>query len=220
MTGGRRPGRSPLSLYADSPLLTRVHVRVRWATCPFPAVAAEVPEEGRILEVGCGHGLLSVYLALTSPGRHVLGIDVDEDKLDAARAADTRGDLDCTFEVAEGDRIPDGPWDGIAIVDVLYLLPADAQRALLATCAAGLAPGGRLVVKEMAPVPRWKAAWNTAQEVAAVKLLGITAGSELTFLTPAELGAAMAGAGLDVRERPLHKGYPHPHHLLVGRKPA
>jgi hypothetical protein len=30
----------------------------------------------------------------------------------------------------------------------------------------------------------------------------------------------MAEAGLEVRERPLHKGYPHPHHLLVGRKPA
>jgi 2-polyprenyl-3-methyl-5-hydroxy-6-metoxy-1,4-benzoquinol methylase len=209
-----------MSLYKDSPLVTRGHVRVRWATCPFRAVAAEVPTAGQILEVGCGHGLLSVHLALTSSARRVHGIDVDEHKLDAARAGAIRGDLDATFELATGAALPEGPWDGIAIVDVLYLLDAGSQRALLAGCAGLLAPGGTLVVKEMAPVPRWKAAWNHAQEIAAVKLLGITEGSELTFLPPADLAAAMAGAGLSVRERPLHRHYPHPHHLLVGRRPA
>jgi 2-polyprenyl-3-methyl-5-hydroxy-6-metoxy-1,4-benzoquinol methylase len=181
-------------------------------------VAAEVPERGRILEVGCGHGLLSLHLALTSPDREVHGIDVDEHKLDAARAATVRGDLAATFGTASGAHVPDGPWSGIAIVDVLYLLSAPDQLRLLATCAGQLGPGGALVVKEMAPVPRWKAAWNAAQEAAAVKVLGITEGSELTFLPPAELAAAMAGAGLDVRERPLHRHYPHPHHLLVGRR--
>jgi 2-polyprenyl-3-methyl-5-hydroxy-6-metoxy-1,4-benzoquinol methylase len=210
--------RRVLALYRDSPLATRAHVRLRWSTCPFPAVAAAVPGAGRILEVGCGHGLLSLHLALTSGAREVHGIDVDEAKLDAARAAATRGDLAATFAPADGGRLPGGPWEGIAIVDVLYLLDGPAQRELLASCAGALAPGGTLVVKEMAPEPRWKAAWNGAQETLAVKLLGITAGDELTFLTPAELAAARAGAGLDVRERPLHRGYPHPHHLLVGRR--
>jgi 2-polyprenyl-3-methyl-5-hydroxy-6-metoxy-1,4-benzoquinol methylase len=218
--GARELRRRVLSLYRDSTLVTRAHVRVRWATCPFPAVAQQVPDSGRILEIGCGHGLLSLLLAQTSSRRDVHGIDVDEDKLDAARGAAVRGDLTATFDVATGDVLPEGPWDGIAIVDVLYLLDGDAQRALLASCAERLAPGGALVVKEMATEPRWKAAWNTAQEVAAVKLLHITAGSDLTFLDPAELASAMAGAGLDVREQPLHRGYPHPHHLLVGRKPG
>lgn len=207
------------SLYQDSPLSTRAHVRIRWATCPFLAVAAEVPHAGRILEVGCGHGLLSLHLALTSSARTVHGIDVDDDKLDAARAAATRGDVNATFAPTVGGELPEGPWDGIAIVDVLYLLDADSQRALLASCAERLAPGGALVVKEMAPVPRRKAAWNRAQETAAVKLLGITEGNALTFLPPVELAEAMGGAGLDVRERPLHRHYPHPHHLLVGRRP-
>jgi len=209
---------SVVSLYSDSTLLTRAHVRIRWASCPFEAVAAEVPEGGRVLEVGCGHGLLSLHLALTSPDREVHGIDVDEAKLDAARAATVRANLGATFATASGGAVPHGPWAAIAIVDVLYLLGAGAQRALLATCAGELAAGGVLVVKEMAPVPAWKARWNAVQEAAAVKVLGITEGSELTFLPPAELAAAMAGAGLDVRERPLHRHYPHPHHLLVGRR--
>jgi len=223
MTYGRpapeSPGRRVLALYADAPALTRAHVRVRWATCPFPAVAAQVPTTGRVLEVGCGHGLLSMYLALTSTEREVHGIDVDEDKLALARVAATRGGLDCTFGRAEGGSLPEGPWDTIAIVDVLYLLGGADQVELLATCASALSPGGTLLVKEMALAPRWKAVWNSLQETAAVRVLGITEGSELTFLAPTELADAMTRAGLDVVSRPIHRGYLHPHELLVGRRP-
>ncbi|HEV3498189.1 MAG TPA: class I SAM-dependent methyltransferase, partial [Actinomycetes bacterium] len=176
-----------LSLYRDAPLSVRAHVRVRWATCPFRAVAAELPESGSVLEVGCGHGLLSLHLALASADRKVTGIDVDRDKLDAATAAADRAGLAATFEAVEGAALPEGPWDGIAIVDVLYLLSAGDQRSLLRACAERLAPGGVLVVKEMAPVPRWKARWNVVQETASVRILGITAGERLTFLPPADL---------------------------------
>jgi 2-polyprenyl-3-methyl-5-hydroxy-6-metoxy-1,4-benzoquinol methylase len=214
------PRRRVLALFQGSRLTARAHVALRWATCPFPAVAAQLPPAGRILEVGCGHGLLSLYLALQSADRQVVGIDVDEDKLAAARAAAAAGGLAATFDVVAGAELPAGPWAGVAIVDVLYLLSGDDQRSLLRSCAELLEPGGVLVVKEMALVPRWKATWNRVQETAAVKLLGITEGEELTFLAPADMAAAMADGGLTVRDRPIHRGYPHPHHLLVGRKPA
>lgn len=221
MTYGRfvpgSPNKRVLSLYRGAPAVARAHVAVRWVTCPFPAVAAQLPASGRILEVGCGHGLLALYAVLAEPARSVTGIDVDRDKLTVARAA--AAGLPVTFEAVTGPELPEGPWDGIAIVDVLYLLSADDQRTLLRSCAEALAPGGVLAVKEMALVPRWKARWNVLQETAAVKLLGITEGEELTFLAPAEMAAAMAAGGLAVRDRPVHRGYPHPHHLLVGRRP-
>lgn len=213
------PQKRVLPLFRGAPPTVRAHVAVRWASCPFAAVAAQLPLAGRILEVGCGHGLLSLYLALTSAERRVTGIDVDADKPAAARRAAAAAGLDATFDVVAGAALPDGPWEGIAIVDVLYLLSADDQRALLRSCAGELAPGGVLVVKEMALVPRWKFWWNTLQETASVKILGITEGEELTFLPPSDLAAAMVAGGLTVRDRPLHRGYPHPHHLLVGRKP-
>ena len=224
MTYGRlapdSPRRRVLALFRGAPPTVRAHVAVRWATCPFPAVAAQLPTAGRILEVGCGHGLLSLFLALQAPEREVVGIDVDEDKLAAARAAGAGAGLAARFDVVKGAALPEGPWAGIAIVDVLYLLSADDQRSLLRACAEMVSPGGTLVVKEMALEPRWKATWNRVQETASVKLLGITEGEELTFLSPADMAAAMRGGGVAVRDRPIHRGYPHPHHLLVGTKPA
>jgi len=213
------PRRRVVSLYRGAPASVRAHVGVRWATCPFPAVAAQLPPTGRILDVGCGHGLLSLYLALASPERRITGIDVDGDKLHVARAAAGGAGLAATFDAVTGAELPEGPWEAIAVVDVLYLLPADDQLALLRSCAGLLAPGGVLAVKEMALVPRWKARWNAVQETTSVRILGITEGEELTFLPPAEMAGAMAGGGLAVRDRPVHRGYPHPHHLLVGHKP-
>jgi 2-polyprenyl-3-methyl-5-hydroxy-6-metoxy-1,4-benzoquinol methylase len=182
------------------------------------AVAAAVPREGRVLEVGCGHGLLANYLALESPERELHGIDIDGPKIEAARAAAETAGWGTEFTTPPPGRLPDGPWDAIVIVDVLYLLTEDQQRRLLRDCAAALGPGGVLVVKEMSPSPRWKSAWNRVQETLAVRLLRITEGEGgFIFMTPDQLAAWMTDDGLVVSHRPLHKGYPHPHHLVVGR---
>jgi SAM-dependent methyltransferase len=210
-----------LSLYHHAPAAVRAHVWVRWATCPFPRIGEAVPERGRVLEVGCGYGLFSCYLALASKTRLLCGVDVDLGKIVHAQfaAQQARGRSGkAEFHLAPPGEIPDGPWDAIVIVDVLYLLDAEAQAGLLHSCAERLALGGVLVVKEMAPSPRWKARWNALQETLAVRVLHITAGEQLTFLDPTVLGGWMADDGLLVRHQPLHKGYPHPHHLVVGAR--
>lgn len=210
-----------LALYDAAPLAVRAHVWGRWATCPFGRVADAVPAEGRVLEVGCGYGLLSCHLALTSPRREVLGVDVDVRKIvhgqRVASRARQRG-ANVELHLSPPGEVPDGPWDAIVICDVLYLLDADAQEGLLRTCTEQLALGGTLVVKEMASSPPWKAQWNRAQETLAVKALHITTGDDLTFLEPEVLAAWMERAGLVVTHYPVDRGYLHPHHLIVGAR--
>jgi SAM-dependent methyltransferase len=176
-----------------------------------------------VLEVGCGHGLFSLHAALSSPGRAVLGVDVDGRKVGHARAAAARarqhGGADCQIAVAPPGEVPEGPWDAVVVVDVLYLLGADEQRRLVAECARHLAAGGVLAVKEMALDPSWKFRWNQVQETLTVKVLGITeGGGELTFVGPSTIGDWMAAAGLAVSHLSLQRGYPHPHHLVLGRR--
>jgi 2-polyprenyl-3-methyl-5-hydroxy-6-metoxy-1,4-benzoquinol methylase len=197
-----------------------MHVRGRWASCPIPAVAAEVPDAGRVLEVGCGHGLVSVHLALASPAREVTGTDIDERKIEHARsAAETLAvALRPAFEHRGDGSIPPGPWDAIVIVDVLYLLPPEDEAALLDDCVSQLAPGGVLVVKEADVIPRWKHRLATAQEHLATRVLRITAGSTVTFTPIADLADALKSRGLEVRTHRVDRGYLHPHALVVATR--
>src|SRR6478752_1301271 len=85
---GRRPtgaGRAALRAYRDLPAAARVHATVRWWSAPFPRIAAHLPQSGRVLEIGCGHGLFSTYAALGVPDRSVVGVDIDADKIALAR---------------------------------------------------------------------------------------------------------------------------------------
>ena len=212
--------RATLARYDSESRGTRLHTRIRWRSCPFEAVADAVPAKGRILEIGCGHGLFSTYLALGSNERTVLGTDVDGDKIRAAQRA-AHGVDNLRFEPDEPGVFPAGPWDAVCIVDVLYLIDREGERELVVTAAEHLAPGGVLVVKEMGTTPRWKFRWMAMQERLSVQVLRITAGRDLTFVPPAELASWMQDADLtDVEHRPLDGGHLHPHHLVVARKPA
>jgi 2-polyprenyl-3-methyl-5-hydroxy-6-metoxy-1,4-benzoquinol methylase len=211
------PARQARRAFRGLPWRERLHVRGRWASCPIPAVEAEVPQVGRILEVGCGHGLVSAYLAVAAPAREMTGSDIDARKIELARraaAALPEGRAPAFVHRPDGS-IPGGPWDAIVFVDVLYLLAAADEAALLDACVAQLAPGGVLVVKEADVVPRWKHRLATLQEHLATRVLRITAGATVTFTPIAELAASLRERGLEVRTRRVDRGYLHPHALVV-----
>jgi 2-polyprenyl-3-methyl-5-hydroxy-6-metoxy-1,4-benzoquinol methylase len=212
--------RRTLSLYRNTKLRTQAHTRLRWWWCPFPVIEAEVPLRGDVLEVGCGHGVLSLYLALARPGRHVVGVDIDMFKVRAAAVAAGQlheGEADVDFETVEPGYVPTGKGDAIVFADMLYLLPEAEQKSLLLAAAAALRPGGRMVVKEMGTAPQWKARWNSFQETLATKVFAITdsTGDGLSFVAPVQMEQWLRDAGLDVTGRAVDHGYPWPHYLIV-----
>jgi len=213
-------GPQVLALYDHAPKRDRLHVRGRFRTCPVALVDAEVPHRGRVLEVGCGHGLVSAYLALSSRDREVTGVDIDARKIAVASHAQSHIDPETAhleFHQMPTGELPDGPWDTIVIVDVLYLLDKAAEFALLDACVARLTEGGVLVVKETDVVPRWKHWVAGAQEVVATKVLRITEGSSLSFTPIVEIADHLRTLALDVTTRRVDKGYLHPHALIVAR---
>lgn len=208
-----------VAAYRQAPRGVRFHVGVRARTCPFAELEARLPAAGRVLDVGCGHGLGSLVLALGSAARSVHGVDIDADKIPfAVEAAARAGVANVRFDAVDPAWRPDEPADAVVLVDVLYLLGRDAARSLLVDLCDVVAPGGAVFVKEIDVVPRWKYQFARTQELVATRVARITEGEQVDFLAPADVAEVLAGAGLAVEHVPLHRRQVHPHHLVVGRR--
>ena len=102
------------------------------------------PPGSRVLEVGCGVGSQTARLVASSPGAHLVAIDVSEDSLALARAA-VPG---VTFQRADLHALPfaDHAFDHLFVCFVLEHLP-DPEEALRALRRV-LRPGGTITAIE------------------------------------------------------------------------
>lgn len=204
-----------LAQYHDLPLAQRIYTLVRLNSSPFAQLAKFVPPRGRLLDVGCGFGLWLNYLALLYPDLELNGIDIDPRKIQGARLSNNPR---LTFELLDLQEIAPQSYDCVTIVDVLYLL--ENKRQQVQHAARALTPGGVLLLKDMDTRPRWKNDWNVFQELLAVRVVGLTAGERVEFLSAAQQAQLLREAGLEhIEIVPLDRGYLHPHVLVSGRAP-
>ena len=132
----------------------------------------------------------------------MVGVDIDTDKIAVGtRALAPLGER-ATVSVGVSGRVPEGPWDAIVILDVLYLLPSAEQHALIDRCVAALAPGGRLLVKGDGHGRRLEGAVEHRAGDLAVKVLRITEGHEFDFVPTATMAQWLRGLDLRVTTAP------------------
>ena len=108
--------------------------------------------------------------------------------------------------------------DVITIIDVLYLVPLEQWKGILEKCFRCLKLGGKVLLKEMDRSVAWKFFLLYVEETLAVKLLGLTLGSQFTFPEPRAIRLQLAAAGFQVEDMAIHHGYFAPHHLWIGHR--
>jgi SAM-dependent methyltransferase len=117
-------------------------------------VAAVSPVGGRVLDVGCGPGHLSIRLA-REHGLEVTGLDLDPAMIERARANAERVEADDgdrpSFRVGDVASLPfpDGSFD--LVVSTLSMHHWDDPSAGLAGIARVLRPGGRALIWDLRP---------------------------------------------------------------------
>jgi 2-polyprenyl-6-hydroxyphenyl methylase/3-demethylubiquinone-9 3-methyltransferase len=162
--------------------------RVEWIAASTTLAGA------RVVDVGCGGGLLSE--ALAARGASVTGIDLSAAALSVARLHLLETNLDVRYaETAAEDlaREQPGTFDVVACMELLEHVPDPA--ALVASCARLARPGGMLFFSSISRTPK---AWALAI-VAAEYVLGLVPRGTHRYeqlVRPSELDAWARQAGL------------------------
>jgi ubiquinone/menaquinone biosynthesis C-methylase UbiE len=139
----------------------------------------------RVLDVACGPGI--VACAFATVAAHVAGLDLVDAMLDRARERAAERGL-CNVEWVSGD-VDALPWDDGAfdvVVSRFALHHLEQPAAAVAEMARVCAPGGRVVVCDLAPDPGTARAFNELER--------LRDPSHVRALTEDELRALLAGA--------------------------
>ncbi len=110
---------------------------------------------GRALDLGCGEGADSVWLA--ERGWTVVAVDISDTALGRARAAASARGVADRIEFVQRDLsegLPEGSFDLISSQFLHSKVPLD-RETILASAAATLRPGGVLVIVDHGAPPPW-----------------------------------------------------------------
>ncbi len=189
-----------------------------------------LPSGGALLDIGCGQGLMLALLAEaelyaragTDPAGkrlprfdRMVGVEMRPHRARLARAA-----LGSDAEVLESDArtTPAGPCRVVLLFDVLHMMPAHDQDALLATAVSALEPDGVILVREADA----SAGWRFHAVRIGNRLTALASGAwlqPLSFRTVGEWNECFSRHGLEVEGVPASAGTPFANHLFRLRAP-
>ena len=120
----------------------------------YPAVAKALRESTRpLLDLGCGMGLLAAYLRASGHRAPILGLDVDQQKIDVAqKVLSGNGER---FRAGDAIDFPDHFGD-VVMLDVLHYFDDEDQQRLLKKIAASIAPNGVALIRLALNESNWR----------------------------------------------------------------
>ena len=115
----------------------------------FVSLDQVVPRQGFILDLGCGYGVATHWLAHCTDQRTFLGVDYDEDKIRVARrTAPQHERIEFRFANLLQWEYPE--CDAALLLDVLHYWTPEKQQLILTQVRRALRSGGHLVLRDAA----------------------------------------------------------------------
>lgn len=125
----------------------RFYCRIRCALLPMAYINEFLPDSGTIIDFGCSKGIMANYLAMQSPERQILGVDIREDRIAVAKkSVNGRDNIQFLNKDATMWDIP--PCGGVIMLDFLHHLPYFEQGRLLHRIYNSLENGGMILIEE------------------------------------------------------------------------
>jgi SAM-dependent methyltransferase len=115
----------------------------------FGSLDSVVPRNGFILDLGCGYGQATHWLAHITDQRTFLGVDYDENKIRVAQRT-APGHQRVKFETHDILNWEFPPCDTVLLLDVLHYWTPEKQELILRKVCRALRLGGRLILRDSA----------------------------------------------------------------------
>jgi len=199
---------------------TFLHIFFRYLTIPLKEIEKYIPKQGRLLDFGCGYGMFSSLLHISSKQREIIGIDIDCRKIDIANKTNP-GSKNVVFLNKSISALKEKKFDAVVVIDVLYLISPSARGTLLKAFYGILKSDGVLVIKIMDPRLKLKFFWNHFQEFISVKITKITKTNDKKLYFIKDMNyfkSILRELMFNVEEVKLDKGFLYPHILVVCQK--
>lgn len=170
-----------------------------------------LPEEGPVLDIGCGFGLFSLYYAETGPRRLLRGLDLDRRRIELARRAARRLGLEnALYEVGDAREFKgDGEVLAAYMLDIVHHIPPRTVPPLCRQLRRCLPAGGLLLVKDVDTRPAPKRWFTWALDKA------MRPAQPVHYWSAEELSAVLESTGFRVRRHLMVDLLPYPHILYV-----
>ena len=135
-------------------------VPIRFWDAPFVEVEKLIARKGKIIDVGCGEGIFTNFLALSAKDRTIIGIDIDKDRI-----KDADKDLpNVAFKSEDVVKAKIPKCDNIILFHLLHHLNSfNDQIRVLNKCFKSLNKGGKLIIVEVdiKPSIKYLVSWFT-----------------------------------------------------------
>lgn len=170
-----------------------------------------LPERGRVLDLGCGFGLFSLYYASVHPGLRLEGLDRNPRRIAMAQAAARRLGLENVCYMV-GDVMNfrgAGTFDAAYMLDIVHHIPEEAVRPLLEQVARILPPAGRLLIKDVDRRPVYKRWFTHALDKV------MDPGTPVRYWAADDLARLLQDVGFAVHRHVMVDILPYPHILYI-----
>ncbi len=197
----------------DDPII-RAYSRARFLILRqrfLDEIGQYLPVEGRVLDVGCGFGLFSLYYAQLLPRARFRGLDLDARRIGLATLAAQRLRLaNAVYEVGDARAYrAGGEYAATYMLDIVHHIPPETVEPLLVELHKGLLPGGRLIVKDVDTRPAYKR-WFTHTLDLLMSPRGV-----IHYWPADELHTLLERTGFRVYRHLMVDVLPYPHVLYV-----
>ena len=137
-----------ISLYSEGDDFVQAFTKIRFWDAPYAEAERLLPKKGVIIDVGCGEGLFTNFLAISETNRKLIGIDIDKERLKEAQ----KGLSNTEYRYGDIKHEETIQADAIVMMHVLHHLTSrEEQNRFILNYSGFLKKNGVLLIGEVEP---------------------------------------------------------------------